>query len=270
MRRRDTELSISGFSLVELSIVLVILGLLTGGILAGQSLIRASELRAASTEYQRYATAVNSFRDKYFAVPGDFNNAVKFWGNVAGNATDNYTATCAATASTTITTCNGNGDGNVADGTYEMFRIWQHLANAGLIEGSYTGVQGPNGVYHHVFGTNAPPSKMNNSGWGLSYLGNFGGDAGTYAIFYPNTFWFGITGGGNARPQNPNLKPEEAWNIDTKMDDGKPGTGKIVMRSGYAWGNASACSTSTSFSDFTGEYNLSVSAVSCSFMIKTQ
>lgn len=56
-----------GFSLVELSIVLVILGLLTGGILAGQSLIRAAELRAVSTEYSRYATAVQSFRDKYFA-----------------------------------------------------------------------------------------------------------------------------------------------------------------------------------------------------------
>lgn len=58
------------FSLVELSIVLVILGLLTGGILAGQSLIRAAELRAVSTEYSRYITATQSFRDKYFAVPG--------------------------------------------------------------------------------------------------------------------------------------------------------------------------------------------------------
>ena len=60
-----------GFSLVELSIVLVILGLLTGGILAGQSLIRAAELRSISTDYSRYIAAVQAFRDKYFALPGD-------------------------------------------------------------------------------------------------------------------------------------------------------------------------------------------------------
>ncbi len=69
-----------GFSLVELSIVLVILGLLTGGILAGKSLMRASELRAVSTEYQRYLTAAQSFRGKYFELPGDFSKAQSFWG----------------------------------------------------------------------------------------------------------------------------------------------------------------------------------------------
>ena len=79
----------SGFSLVELSIVLVILGLLTGGILAGQSLIRAAELRSVATESQRYMAALNSFRDKYFALPGDMANATAFWG--AQNATP---ATC--------------------------------------------------------------------------------------------------------------------------------------------------------------------------------
>ncbi|PZP83692.1 MAG: type II secretion system protein, partial [Azospirillum brasilense] len=56
-----------GFSLVELSIVLVILGLLTGGILGGQSLIRAAELRTISTDANRYITAAQTFRDKYFA-----------------------------------------------------------------------------------------------------------------------------------------------------------------------------------------------------------
>jgi len=50
-----------GFSLVELSIVLVILGLLTGGILGGQSLIRAAELRSIASDLFRYGTAVNSF-----------------------------------------------------------------------------------------------------------------------------------------------------------------------------------------------------------------
>lgn len=59
-----------GFSLVELSIVLVILGLLTGGILGGQSLIKAAELRAVTTELDAFQTATNTFRQKYFALPG--------------------------------------------------------------------------------------------------------------------------------------------------------------------------------------------------------
>ncbi|MBN9993879.1 prepilin-type N-terminal cleavage/methylation domain-containing protein, partial [Listeria monocytogenes] len=75
-----------GFSLIELSIVLVILGLLTGGILAGQSLIRAAELRSVGEEYQKNRTAVATFRDKYFAIPGDMTNATSFWGLAGGTA----------------------------------------------------------------------------------------------------------------------------------------------------------------------------------------
>ena len=68
------------FSLVELSIVLVILGLLVGGILSGQSLIRAAQLRSVTADYTRFVTAVNTFRDKYFALPGDMTNAQSVWG----------------------------------------------------------------------------------------------------------------------------------------------------------------------------------------------
>ncbi|MFZ4541492.1 MAG: type II secretion system protein [Rickettsiales bacterium] len=126
----------SGFSLVELSIVLVILGLLVGGILSGQSLIRAAELRAVSTEYSRYVTAVQTFRDKYFQLPGDMNSATTFWGTAAVGAA------CATTIGSGTQTCNGNGDGWLDNGyvnSNENFRYWQHLANAGLIEGAYTG-----------------------------------------------------------------------------------------------------------------------------------
>ncbi|MBY6117485.1 prepilin-type N-terminal cleavage/methylation domain-containing protein [Mameliella alba] len=71
----------SGFSLVELSIVLVILGLLIGGVLTGQNLIRAAELRSVMTEFKTYQTAVMTFRDKYFALPRDMTNATDFfWG----------------------------------------------------------------------------------------------------------------------------------------------------------------------------------------------
>lgn len=217
-----------GFSLVELSIVLVILGLLTGGILAGQSLIRASELRAVSTEYSRYVTAVQSFRDKYFALPGDMSNATKFWGEQ-----DAVPATCITTSSSSALTCNGNGDGLVANWAteasateYEMWRAWQHLANAGLVEGSYTGVNG-GGNYRSTLGTNNPRSKLGNAGWTFVYLGSYAGDSAYFAGNYGNYFSFGAQHA-TRFTFNPALKAEEAWNIDTKMDDGSPHIGKVV------------------------------------------
>jgi prepilin-type N-terminal cleavage/methylation domain-containing protein len=252
-----------GFSLIELSIVLVILGLLAGGILAGQSLIRAAELRTVATEYQRYTTAIYSFRDKYFALPGDMSNATRFW-----TAQDSTPATCQTTASSGAATCDGNGDGQIADSTYEMFRAWQHLANAGLIEGSYTGVKSGTLNDSHALGVNAPRSKMGNGGWAISAIGTFfAGDNATYAGNYGNLLWFGKAT--TERPQSDILKPEEAWNIDTKMDDGKPGQGKVFMRSdSNVWGAANNCSTSTSNTDYAGEYRLNISAISCALMIR--
>jgi prepilin-type N-terminal cleavage/methylation domain-containing protein len=129
----------AGFSLVELSIVLVILGLLVGGVLTGKSLIRAAELRSVTTDQQRFVAAAQIFREKYQAFPGDMTNATAFWGTAAA---------CPGTylqPSTDATTCNGNGDGGVrgdTTGSNESFRFWQQLANAGLIEGQYSGVTG--------------------------------------------------------------------------------------------------------------------------------
>src|ERR1700754_5054766 len=99
-----------GFTLVELSIVLVILGLLVGGVLAGQSLIRAAELRSISTDTTQYRTALFSFREKYNALPGDMINATSFWGDRATGA-----ESCAdgAIANGTPGTCNGNGNGMI-------------------------------------------------------------------------------------------------------------------------------------------------------------
>lgn len=128
---------LSAFSLVELSIVLVILGLLTGGILAGQSLIRASEIRSVSADLQRLHSAVYSFRDKYMAFPGDMPNATRFWGVRAGTGSD---LTCHQTIGSTTGTCNGDGDGRIefitGDSAMfgERFLAMQHLARAGLMK----------------------------------------------------------------------------------------------------------------------------------------
>jgi prepilin-type N-terminal cleavage/methylation domain-containing protein len=243
----------SAFSLIELSIVLVILGLLTGGILAGQSLIRASELRAVSTESQRYITALSSFRDKYFAIPGDFSNASGFgWGSYNGNA-------------------NGTIDMSTTAGSNEISTAWIHLANAGLVEGSYTNVVASTTSTSGTMtaGTNNPRSKMNNAGWNIWGLGSV---AAASTIYYPNNysnalfFGGGSTFGGNAGPSGI-MKSEEAWNVDTKMDDGKPETGTITALESQAGAAGAGCGLSPAG---TNNFDLqNTSAIACSLVIKS-
>ena len=215
-----------GFSLVELSIVLVILGLLTGGILAGQNLIRASELRSVVSQFRNIQTATMTFRDKYFALPGDFKDATKFWGVLAGTGDD---ATCQGTAATATATCNGNGDGKVGQSSTifydERFRVWQHLANAGLIEGSYTGVTtGSVGSFELVSGENAPAAKMGQAFWDMVTIG-FNGTPNQFDA--PSTTFVNLRHDDGTNQAKSPLLPEELWNIDTKLDDGRPGEGKV-------------------------------------------
>jgi prepilin-type N-terminal cleavage/methylation domain-containing protein len=258
-----------GFSLVELSIVLVILGLLTGGILAGQSLIRASELRAVSTEYQRYLAAVQTFRDKYFAVPGDFSQATKFWGTdpdgcPGTNAAITYSAN----------TCDGDGNGLVqetATNSNELYRFWQHLANAGLIEGNYSGVtNSPTATdVMSLVGINSPRSKLNNAGWTASYVQNmtvastswFEGNYGNIFIFganSPATWTSGVI-----------LKPEEAWNIDTKMDDGRPGQGFVLVTENRTTCHDAGTSAATALAG-TANYALTQTGANCHMVFRSQ
>src|ERR1700735_2843794 len=64
----------SGFTLIELSIVLVIIGLIVGGILTGQSLIDAAAQREQIAQIEKYNTAVRTFQGKYGYLPGDIPN----------------------------------------------------------------------------------------------------------------------------------------------------------------------------------------------------
>ena len=231
-----------GFSLVELSIVLVILGLLTGGILAGQSLIRASELRAVTTEYQRWTAAAGSFRDKYFAVPGDMTNATSFWG-FAGGTTGTDAACYGSTTGTGTQTCNGNGNGLVAlsgagNQYNESHMFWQQLASAGLIEGNYTGKAGASSGYTVVIGTNAPASKLGRAGWSIHSEAPITGDSLNYDGTQNNILYYGTIAPTfpSSHTMGPAMKASEAWNIDTKMDDGKPSSGSIITyKPMYEW-----------------------------------
>ncbi len=260
-----------GFSLVELSIVLVILGLLTGGILTGQNLIRAAELRSVTTEFQTYQTAIMTFRDKYFALPGDMRNATDFWGSAGGSGT--LGDGCEAATGTGTQTCNGDGNGRAGIpedvGQYgESFMLWQHLANANLISGSYTGKAGSGGKLDSAPGVNMPLSKMSGTGWGV-YWWNLKGinNPNWFAYDYETMFVFGAlkTAG---LPENPVLTPAEAWGIDKKIDDGKPGTGNLMSRLWDTCTNAATNGYLTDADRKSAEYLLSDNTPQCALLFQ--
>ncbi len=222
-----TNKRMQAFSLIELSIVLVILGLITGGVLAGQSLIRAAELRGISTQTDEYRSAVNIFKAKYFSLPGDMTNATDFWGALDG--ADGLGADCFTLISTATATCNGNGNGWINDpagGTgvwnwAERFTFWVHLSNAGLILGQYTGKSdSTTNAFTVTPGLNSPEGAISGSEvrivssdfiYGAGHTNSFAGLGMTNALEFRQNI----------------LTPTEAWSIDKKFDDGMPGTGRV-------------------------------------------
>lgn len=249
----NPSLRITGFSLVELSIVLVVVGLLTGGVLGGKSLIRASELRSISADMGKYQGAIIAFRTKYNGLPGDMSNASSYWPNqcvdIAGN------------------TCNGNSDGKITirDITVEnkwcveQLRAWQTLALSGLVEGAYTGnwpiqaqltvpaARSGLGLYYINYitlsGRTGNAIQFSN---GLSSAAANIASSGavTPSINYGDCYE--VSGqascasssaiGGkdeSAMVGGSTLKPLDAFNIDSKMDDGVPNKGDIRGNNGY-------------------------------------
>lgn len=205
-----------GFTLVELSIVLLVIGLLVSGILVGQDMIRAAELRSVATQKDQIQTAVTLFKDKYSELPGDLSNATVFWGAMTGCHN--------STSGTGTQTCNGDGNGKIEHYVpinTEFVLFWQHLANAGLIKGKYTGawVSSFGGVIAEgQLGVSNVPSTWWNTGWygnnvGVGDTQRFEGDYGNVFIFSSDDF----------KP----FTPEESYGIDKKIDDGFPAKGAI-------------------------------------------
>lgn len=258
---------IKAFSLVELSIVLVILGLLTGSILAGQSLIRAAELRSLSIDLTKYNTAVRTFQDKYIGLPGDMPNATRFWG-IAGGTTGNDAA-CYAVATTSTPTCNGNGDGWIETFLYngsDRLLAWKHLANAGLVEGSYTGRDGAptqgdwNSPSFYIPGTNVPRARIGDSAYHL--LGLTSAIPAGNPQYFEGPYGFNVIGLTRSV-----LRPEEAWNIDVKMDDGRPGLGRVF---GYKASSTWEPGCTTTDAPGTSEWAVSNSSVRCTLHQRIQ
>ena len=255
----------SGFSLLELSIVLVIIGLLAGGVMVGQDLVRQSELKSVITDFQKFVTARNAFKNKYSGLPGDFRDATRYWGRLI-NAS--HCATNSAAAVATSGACDGNGDGVIIDfaatgnQSAETFQFWRHLALAGMVEGSFSGLSGATNGVNYEFGVNAPGSRVAGAGWAASHFINTGGGASfIWNRNYNN--WYTVGSNDGSYVDDAFISPAEAYSIDQRMDDGKPATGMIQTTI-----TGANCNTASSNSDYQAAYSLSNMGSHCALMFR--
>ena len=93
---------------------------------------------------------------------------------------------------------------------------------AGLIVGNFSGVSVGAETLKGYLGVNVPSSRVHNAGWGARSMGVYPGDSVVFAADYGEMFTFGAPSPLDDCPNEPALTPQEAWSLDTKVDDGKP------------------------------------------------
>ena len=246
--RNKRSCCVAAFSLVELSIVISVIGLVVGGIMAGASLIKLSELQSIISDYSKYSAAVNKFTQQYEGLPGDLLDATNYWGD------DDTTCADATVTNGTPGTCNGDNDADMSDGD-EPYRAWQQLALANYITGSFTGVASAGGA---LPGTNVPKLTRSTTGWSFGFKAATSADANDFDTDLSNFLAIGAPISG-AITQASAITPQEAWQIDTKLDDGMPGLGRIITRKPTVLTN---CATSDV--DATATYNRTFNDKACS------
>lgn len=196
----------TGFTLIEIAIVLVIIGLLLGGVLKGQELINSAKVKNLATDFKNVPVYIYGYQDKYHALPGDDANVVTHLGN-AGTP-------CGGTAGgTAVPLANSCAPGSgVIDGGWdsltaatESYVFWQHVRLAGFAAGTTdtTAAGQPNYTPTNAVGgnigiTNAAQSPITNL-------------TGTYIVC------------SNAIPG------KFAIQLDTTLDDGNTATGSLQV-----------------------------------------
>ena len=216
------KLTQAGFTLVELAIVLLIVGLLISGILKGQELIENSRTTATIQQIKSYEAAVNTFRDSYNALPGDIRlPQTRVPGCTAGVG------------------CNNLGDGNGTIGatanvgaaqavlTDERAQFWLHLALANLVTGivpDYATDPNP------AWATTLPAGRI--AGGFLVGFENGAAAVGAANVGAANGHYVTLQASPAVAATTPNtgtaLTSDRAAQIDRKLDDGQPGTGDVI------------------------------------------
>jgi len=215
----------NGFSLIELSIVLIIMGLIIAGALAGNDLLNTAKLRAVVSETSEYVTAIHNFKIQYEGLPGDLKTASSFW-------------TTAQNGGTAVQ----NGDGNSRIGTgassdkAEPYYAWNHLSLSKYLPGTFTGSSAANAT----IGVNIPGSKYIASlGYGINYftVPTYTDALSRQTVGNIITIGKGTT---DAYPSGAIFTPSDALYLDEKMDEGTPDSGKIFS---FAGNDSSNCTT---------------------------
>lgn len=208
----------SGFTLIEIAIVLVIIGLLLGGVLKGQELINSAKVKNLATDFRNIPVFIYGYQDRFRFLPGDDRDAVA---HLAGGV---QAVLCTgAPAAIVANTCDvGNGliDGNwnAVTAASESYVFWQHIRLAGLAAGS----------------TDTTPAGFNNYLPVNAVGGSIGIQSGTQDLARTPIFAPPV-GAVPAAPIrgtyiicSPNILGRFAIQLDIQLDDGNPLTGSMM------------------------------------------
>ncbi len=197
LRRTPKTDSLAGFTLIEISIVLIIIGLLLGGVLKGQTMVKNSKIKRIAADGQAFVAATNAYLDSYWALPGDDPNTVARWG-------------------ATITA--GNGGGTIGPGAASATAIFfPALANLATAENSLA--IGHLRCAELLKGNCAIPATIADLPKN-AVGGHIGIDDGNA----PEDPMLGFT---TKVICQSNIEPDYAMVYDTQFDDGDPATGDI-------------------------------------------
>lgn len=239
-----------GFTLVELTVVLIVIGLVVGAVVVGRDLLHGARLRAQVSQLEQFDGALGAFRAKYAGLPGDLS---------AGHA--------AALGFVVRSGEPGHGDGNGLLDACEPWApftvipplgcetaiFWADLANAGLVPGMFPAAEDD---YINVAGIEDSfgyfPKAAIAGDWGVVIVPVRCASTGhSYRLMRVHAFSGGSASFGRS------LYARDAHWLDSKIDDGRPRTGRMQERSISFSSDGYFCSTAPTVSCVAGnDYNL--------------